>query len=310
MDPTLASIAGSQLALFTLAQALGSGYTLRQVQQRRETGRWIQVHAGVYRVAGAPEWWEQRVLAACLAAGTGAAASHRSAARLWGLDDSQRATVELSVASARFHRLTAVTVHRSTDVHLSMATLKNGIPVTNPARTLVDLGAVQGLRTVERCLEVALSRRLVTLRGLRTTLDSVARRGRRGVGVLRVLLDERSEIDELAESVLEARMLRLCRTQGLPDPVCQHEVRAGTRFVGRIDFAYPADQVAIEVDGYESHVSLDAFRHDRVRQNELIALGWTVLRFTWDDIVHRPVLVARAVTHVLRAKSNTGGTGG
>ncbi len=306
MDPTLASIAGSQFALFTLAQALGSGYTLRQVQQRRETGLWIQVHAGVYRVAGAPEGWEQRVLAACLAAGTGAAASHRSAARLWGLDKSQQPAIELSVGSTRFHRLTWVTVHRSTDVQRSIATLKNGILITNPARTLVDLGAVQSRRAVERCLEVALSRRLVTLHGLRSTLESVARRGRRGVGVLRGLLDERSENDELAESVLEARMLRLCRTQGLPDPVCQHDVHSGTRFVGRVDFAYPADHVAIEVDGYESHASLDAFRHDRARQNDLVALGWTVLRFTWDDVLHHPVPVARAVTLVLRTKSNTG----
>ncbi len=306
MEPALATIARSQLAVFTLDQALGTGYTLRQVQQRRETGRWIQVHAGVYRVAGAPEWWEQRVLAACLAAGAGAVASHRSAARLWGLDESGRPTVELSVTSVRFHRLNGATVHRSSDLHRSIATKKGGIPVTTPARTLVDLGAVLSARAVERCLEVALGRRLVTLDGLRTTLDSVARRGRRGAGALRTLLDERSGAAELTESVLEARMMRLCRTQGLPEPACQHEVRDGTRFVGRIDFAYPTDHVAIEVDGYESHASLDAFRHDRARQNELVGLGWTVLRFTWDDVVHHPAPVARAVNSVLRAKSNTG----
>lgn len=307
MEPTLASIARRQLALFTLDQALGAGYTLRQVQQRRETGRWSPVHAGVYRVAGAPEWWEQLVLAACLATGTGAAASHRSAARLWGIDESRRPTVELSVVATRYHRLEGVIVHRSSDFDASAVTAKSGIPVTTPARTLVDLGAVEGLPAVERCLEVALSRRLVTLDGLRTAVDSVARRGRRGTGVLRALLDERSGAAELAESVLEARMLRLCRTQGLAEPVCQHRVHYGTRLVGRIDFAYPAELVAIEVDGYESHASLDAFRHDRARQNELVGLGWTVLRFTWDDVVHHPARVARAVTGVLRAKSNTGG---
>lgn len=307
MEPALASIAQGQLALITLGQALAAGYTLRQVQQRRESGGWIQVHGGVYRVAGAPEWWQQRVLAACLAAGGGSVASHRCAARLWGLDDSGRPAVELSVVSTRFHRLDGVTVHRVSDLTTGATTTKDGIPVTTPARTLVDLGAVQGVRAVERCLDVALSRRLVTLNGLRSTLDSVARRGRRGVGALRALLDERSPADGLVESVLEARMLRLCRTQGLPEPVCQHQIHDGKRLVGRVDFAYPADGVAIEVDGYESHSSLVAFGHDRARQNELVGLGWTVLRFTWDDVVHHPARVARAITGVLRAKSNAGG---
>ncbi len=210
------------------------------------------------------------------------------------------------MASTRFHRLHGVTVHRSSDLNSSVTTTRNGLSVTTPARTLVDLGAVQSIRVVERCLDAALSRRLVTLHGLRTTLDSVGRRGRRGVGALRALLDERSGAAELAESVLEARMLRLCRTHGLPEPVCQHEVRRGNHLVGRIDFAYPADRVAIEVDGYESHASLHAFRHDRTRQNELVGLGWTVLRFTWDDVVHQPARVARVVAGVLRANSNTG----
>lgn len=158
----------------------------------------------------------------------------------------------------------------------------------------------------EGCLEVGLGRQLITLQGLYTILESVARRGRQGAGVLRVLLDKRSEGDDLAESVLEARMLRLCRNEGLPQPVCQHRVHDGPRLVGRIDFAYPADRVAIEVDGYESHASLDAFRHDRARQNELVALGWTVLRFTWDDVVHHPARVVRVVRGVLCAQSNTG----
>jgi len=295
------------MALFTLDQALGAGYSLRQIQNRRETGCWDKVHAGVYRAAGAPATWEQQVLAACLAAGDGAVASHRSAARLWGLDNSRRPMVELSVTAERYHRLQGVTVHRSSDLGPGVMTARNGIPLTTPVRTLVDLGAVQGYRSVERALDIALSKRLVTLDGLRLGLGSVARRGRRGAGALRALLDDRSGADGLAESVLEARMLRLCRTQELPEPTCQYEVRSGARLVGRIDFAYPAAGVAIEVDGYESHASLDVFRHDRSRQNELVAMGWTVLRFTWDDIVHHPERVARAVTTVLVAKSNSAG---
>jgi very-short-patch-repair endonuclease len=93
----------------------------------------------------------------------------------------------------------------------------------------------------------------------------------------------------------------------LPEPTHQYEVRVGHRLVGRVDFAYPPMRVALEVDGYESHSSLAAFGRDRARQNELVAAGWTVLRFTWGDVVHRPHAVATAVRRVLCANSNTGG---
>ncbi len=306
MYPSLTAIAQAQWALFTQKQALAAGYSLRQIQHRRETGQWDQVHAGVYRVSGAPESWEQRLLAASLAAGPGAVASHRAAARLWGFAEAGCQVVELCVPPGRMHRLEGVVVHRSTDLVPFHVTRRDRMAVTTPSRTLLDLGAVGPVWFVERALDLALSRRLVTLHELREALDFVARRGRRGAGALRSLLDERSAAAELAESVLEARMLRLCRHQGLPQPICQHEVRSGSRLVGRIDFAYPGDLVAIELDGYETHSSLDAFRRDRVRQNDLVAMGWIVLRFTWDDVTHHPARVARAVRSVLSAKSNTG----
>jgi very-short-patch-repair endonuclease len=81
----------------------------------------------------------------------------------------------------------------------------------------------------------------------------------------------------------------------------QYEVRVGQRFIGRVDFARPELRFAIEVDGYEFHSSLSAFNRDRARQNELVAAGWTVLRFTWDDIIHRPEVVVAAIRRVLVA---------
>ncbi len=96
-------------------------------------------------------------------------------------------------------------------------------------------------------------------------------------------------------------MLRICRDHLLPVPVCQFEVRLGRRLLGRVDFALPDLRLAIEVDGYERHASLQAFQHDRARQNDLVAAGWTVLRFTWDDLRQRPERVAGAVFRVLGA---------
>lgn len=301
MDRQMALVAGTQLGLLTHRQTIDAGLTDEGIQWRLDTGRWRRVHRGVYAVAGAPHSWEQDVLAACLAAGAGAVTSHRSAAVLWELDGVSRDVVEISVPRPLTHRLRGVVVHRSTDIDRTTPAVRAGIGVTSPMRTLVDLGAVVPPWIVERGLDHALSRRLVTVVGLRRELDIVARKGRRGAGVLRALLDERSDCHLGPESVLEARMLRLCRDHGLPVPVCQFEVRLGQRLLGRVDFAVPHLRLAIEVDGYEHHSTLAAFQRDRVRQNDLVAAGWTVLRFTWDDVTRRPEKVAAAIQRVLGA---------
>jgi len=301
MEATTAKVASGQYGLITRDQARATKVTVRAIRHSLETGRWVPQHMGVYAVAGSPRSWNQTVLAACLAGGTGAVASHRCAAQLWGLDDRNGDVVEISVARSSFHRLDGVIVHRSTDLHRSPVTMRAGIPVTNPMRTLVDLGSVVAPAVVERALDGALARRLVTLAGVRRELDALARKGRRGGGVLRALLGERAGVDLLAPSVLESRMLRLCRDHGVPVPAFQFEVRDGGRFAGRVDFAFPKLRLAIEVDGYEHHSTLAAFQQDRARQNDLVAAGWTVLRFTWDDVTRRPDRVAAAIHRLLVA---------
>ncbi|MDQ6728126.1 MAG: endonuclease domain-containing protein [Actinomycetota bacterium] len=301
MDGELAETASRQYGLITHAQALDVGLSGKAVKHRVETGRWRPHHVGVYAVAGAPRPWEQRVLAACLAAGAGAVASHRCAAQLWSLDGATSGAVEISVARPGLHRLAGVSLHRSTELDRSLPTVQAGIPVTAPTRTLVDLGAVVRPWMVERALDDALARRLVTLAGVRRELETVARKGRRGPGVLRDLLSDRADAAGLAESPLEVRMLRLCRDHHVPEPVCQFEVREALRLIGRVDFAFPDRRLAIEVDGYEFHSTLTAFQRDRARQNDLVAAGWTVLRFTWGDVTRRPERVASSIHRLLVA---------
>ena len=68
----------------------------------------------------------------------------------------------------------------------------------------------------------------------------------------------------------------------------------------RMDFAYEAEMINIEVDGYEEHGGkYDNWADDHTRDNELTAVGWRVLRFTWNDVRHRPAYVARIITEVL-----------
>jgi very-short-patch-repair endonuclease len=75
----------------------------------------------------------------------------------------------------------------------------------------------------------------------------------------------------------------------------------------RLDFAYPDQKIMIELDGRIDHSKKRIFEDDRKRQNDLVLAGWTVLRFTWDDVTKRPAEVARTIERAL-AGCTGGGT--
>jgi len=289
----LTDLAADQYAVFSQHQALGCGMTKQVLHRRLAAGRVQQIQPRVYVVAGAPETWHQRLLAACLAAGPTAAASHRSAGLLWGLLDGDQ-PVEVTVPLRRAPRLRDTVVHRSTDLTADQVVRRRGIPVTNPLRTMVDIGAVLGPEEVEAALDRGLVAHRFSVAAVEHALRQLARSGRSGCGVLRRVLDDRALGDQRPDSLLEAHMARLLRDADLPPGRFQHVVRdAEGRFVAKVDFAYPDMRLAIEVDGWLSHGSRPAFHADRRRGNELVSVGWTVLRFTWDDIVRHPSAVAR-----------------
>jgi very-short-patch-repair endonuclease len=225
----------------------------------------------------------QELLAACLAAGGTVAVSHRSAARLLGLFDDDVGLVEITVTRPQAPVPSGVIVHRMADLNHRWITAIDGIPCTVVERTLVDLGAVARLGIVARALDRAIGRRLTTVAGVRSALNAVARKGRAGVGIIRRLLDERTDAPRPA-GVLEARMAALLRAHRVPRAVPEYRVSARGVFIGRVDFAYPELKLAIEVDGFEPHTALDVFRNDRARQNDLTSSGWTVLRYVWRDV--------------------------
>ncbi|MGV3759428.1 MAG: endonuclease domain-containing protein, partial [Actinomycetota bacterium] len=186
------------------------------------------------------------------------------------------------------------------DLHPTLAVERAGLKVTDPVRTIVDLGLVLSTAAVSDALSRGLSTGLLTIAEVERLRDALGRPGRNGTGVVRSILEARSLQSAPEESLLERRFFDLTRRAGLPTPVLQHEVWEAGRFVARIDAAYPDLKIAIEVDGFGPHSSPEAFQRDRTRQNRLVALGWTVLRFTWDDVVRRPAEVARIIEDAIR----------
>jgi very-short-patch-repair endonuclease len=289
-------MAAEQHGVVHLRQARTCGLSHDGVRRRQRAGRLTEVHPLVFRLAGVPDTHLTALRAAALAVAPDGVASHRSAAWLWGLLPDDDAIVEVTVPRARGPRLRGVVVHRSRDLIVGHTTLRHGIPVTNPLRTLVDLGAVCSRWTVEDALDRGLIAKRFTVAAVEWLLHEVARPGRRGCGVLRTVLDDRALGAARPDGLLEPRMARVLRSHGLPPAAFQHQVPEAA---ARLDFAYPELRLGIEVDGYDVHGTPRAMTADHERQNRLVMAGWTVLRFTWEQVVRRPGEVAKAVRAAL-----------
>ena len=293
IDRLVAARAASQHALITAAQFGALGGTVAMSRLRVRSGRWTKAAEGVFRLAGAPVTWHSRVLAAVLAAGEGAVASHRTAATLHQIEGARPGPPEVTVPRGRRFRPTGVRSHESTDLHLATVVRVDAIPTTTVGRTLLDLGAVIPARRVHLAVDNARRRSLTTWDDLLDVLVAHARRGRRGVGTLRAILDE--HYDELAvtESAPERLLVALLVQAGLPRPMLQHQVEVGGRRY-RIDLAYPPQRIAIEYDGRQ-HAELEVWEADHPRQNDIVLAGWTVLRYTRRTYLRQPERIVREV---------------
>jgi very-short-patch-repair endonuclease len=105
--------------------------------------------------------------------------------------------------------------------------------------------------------------------------------------------------DTRSESVLESRSRVLWLAAALPAPVQQAVIRCDGRFVARVDFLWQEARLIVEVDGMGKYADPAALRDEKRRQNELVALGYKVLRFTWADIVGRPDHVVAQVARFM-----------
>lgn len=86
------------------------------------------------------------------------------------------------------------------------------------------------------------------------------------------------------ESPKESETRLLIVAAGLPEPVVQWKVFEGSRFIGRVDLAYPELKIAIEYDGDGHRTDKDQWRRDVRRQRELERLGWIVIHLTESDL--------------------------
>jgi predicted transcriptional regulator of viral defense system len=183
MDQALALIASRQLGLITRKQLLAIGMSRRMIGYRVSIGRLSSIHPGVYRIAGAPEAFDQLLLAALLAAGDGAV-SYKAAAVVFGLQGVRAELPEITVSHDRRIHIAGVVVHRTRALDRGDVCLRGPLRITTPARTLVDLSDDLRPNELENAMDDALRRNLTSLAELRAV---VAKRGGRGVPAIAVV---------------------------------------------------------------------------------------------------------------------------
>lgn len=281
-------------------QAIAEGLSVDAIQRRIKRGDWLIVLPGTYRLSGAPVTWHQRVMAAVLWAGPGAVASHRTAAALQGLPGFPPTTV-IEVTTSRRLSAPGIIVHRCRlEARIDVSTI-SGIPVTSPHRTIIDLCAVTSVVKAERALDAVLVRGLGEVSFIWRQLNRLGSVGRRGCAQLRSMLAERSERLHHSGSDSETALHQLLRKAGIGGWAPQVEIFDADEFVARPDVVFQELGLVIEVDSWSWHADKKRRREDVRRQNRLERLGWTVLRFFWEDVMHDPGYVLDEIRKVLHS---------
>jgi very-short-patch-repair endonuclease len=230
-------------------------------------------------------------MAAVLALGPNAVLSHLSAAALWEIWRRRVKQIEVLAPKGRTagHRGIRLRAYRTLDER--DVTRKDGIPVTTVARTLVDLSDVLTAHQLANVLHEAAFRGLLNVAATRS---AIARsKGRHNLQTLESALLAHLSGSAGTKSGNEDRFLALVRSHGLPEPLVNTPVQAGSRSY-EVDFHWPEHRLCVEIDG-SGHDRPRTKREDREHDQALRSAGQEVLRFTDRDLLMRPEWVLRTV---------------
>jgi predicted transcriptional regulator of viral defense system len=286
-DRRIARIARSAHGVVTRTQLLEAGISDREIIGRLRKGALIPVHRGVYRVGHRAPSLEARYMAAVRACGNGAVLSGKAAARLLELFKGTPPDPEVTAPGAR--RVPGIRTGRSRGLDRRDVTSWRGIPVTTPARTMVDLAGRIPLDPLARAFHEAGIKHGTTPHEVEEALGR--RANAPGAAALRSVIHGDVPV---TLSVLEARFLRLLREAGLPLPETN-------RYAGekRVDCRWPALRLTVELDSYRYHSSRYAWEQDRRREREARARDDEFRRYTYGDVVDEPEPMLAELTALL-----------
>ena len=287
-DVAVAALAAPQWGVVDIAQLRACGLNDVDVALRVERGSLHPKHRGVYAVGHEYLPLQGRFLAALLACGDGALLSHRAAAAVGGFLAWRGGPIDVLVLDTTTRLHAGIRLHRTIRLQPEDVQRRDGLPVTTPARTLVDLAAVLEYRTLRRATREAQARKCVTHAEIVRTLERL--RPCRGARKLAQILatgpaPTRSELEDL--------VLDLLLDAGFQHPAVNLPITIGGRRVVP-DFRWPDQRLTLEADGAEWHDNPIARSDDAERQALLEAHGDRVIRVRWQQVIRdRPRTIAR-----------------
>jgi very-short-patch-repair endonuclease len=292
-DRGLAQVAAAQRGLVHLSQLRALGIGRGSYEHRVEVGALHRVLPSVLSVVHPMlEPWAAET-AALLYAGENAVLSHETAAALWGLA-AIPSFVAITLIGRKVDSQPGLRQHRVKALDIRDVIVHAGFPVTAPARTLIDCA---GRGPVQRLLDEARVLKLVSNQGLTDAMDRCP--GRTGVKDLRGLLIDEYE-QGYSQSRAERILRRLVKAAQFDPPLFN------THVLGfRVDAVWPAQKLVVEVDGYRFHGHQKAFERDRAKDQALIAAGYVVVRFTWNQLTKQPFMVVARIAEALGVRRHT-----
>jgi very-short-patch-repair endonuclease len=296
-DQRIATIAETQRGRISRNQLLAAGVADGAIHRRRAKGLLHPVHRAVYAVGHAAPAPLADETAAVLACGAGAVLSHLSAAILWELisEDRGDGQIHTTVKGRHCGCPTGVVVHRTARLNPSAIRIHKQLPVTSPARTLLDVADLLPQIELEWAVDEAITQRLVTHK----ELGQLARaaRGRRGAARLAAAA-ARHGGPRVTKSHAEARLHELVRAGGLPEPLTNVRVHGCL-----VDAYWPEYGLVVEVDGYKFHRTRPKLERDSLKTAKLVAKGLAVMRITWPQMKNTPFeVVARLAQAMVRGE--------
>jgi very-short-patch-repair endonuclease len=293
LERAIGELAARQHGVVATRQLCALGVTSQAVSLRARNGRMHRVHRGVYAVGHPPLTARGHWMAAVLACGPGSVLRHNSAAALWGLRQSSARLIDVTTRRTGRAR-SGIRIHRPRTLRPDETTTENRIPVTAPARTILDLAALKSTRP-EHILDRNETLRLTDY----PSLAALARAHPRHRGATRMLatLDRHTAGASFTRSGLERLFLDLCAQHGLPRP------RANTVVAGKeVDFLFEPQRLIVETDSWAYHRTRTAFEDDRARDAVMARAGYRTLRFTDDHLTTDAAGVVAILTAILEDK--------